>query len=80
MAVEPVLMFRASCYCGWWQIVDDEELGKSAVIQHRLNTRCDGCGRDVDHGEAEAIADCFAGDDTTGVFCPDCAPDYRRQG
>lgn len=71
-AVEPVLMFRASCYCGWWKITPDEDNGINALYWHTLETQCDGCTVEIDHDSATVHDQ----GDWAGAFCKDCAADY----
>lgn len=72
-AVEPVLMFRSSCHCGWWKVTGfDEDAAKTAVIVHALATRCDGCTDLLNHDSATVVDQ----GDRAGVFCAFCAPIY----
>jgi hypothetical protein len=74
-AVEPVLMYRASCHCGWWTVTgSDEKAAKVAVILHALVTRCDGCAEEIDHASAMVVGE----EDRAGVFCGFCAPHYAE--
>jgi hypothetical protein len=73
IAVEPVLMFRASCACGWWKVVGaDEDTAKDALLVHMVASRCDGCGSSAKHDDLRVqVQSTWA-----GAFCARCAPSY----
>lgn len=75
IAVEPVLMFRASCFCGWWKVRATEDDAQTTLIGHTLVTRCDGCRVDLDH-DAATVHD---QDSWAGAFCAACAPHYAPE-
>jgi hypothetical protein len=72
LAVEPVLMFRASCYCGWWKVTgSDEAEAKVELIRHRANGDCDACKGTTGHDDLILVES-----KRPGTYCRSCAPSY----
>lgn len=74
-AVEPVysLTFRASCICGWWQMLETSEgEAQDVLIRHMLVTKCEGCTEDIEHADVTVVEQRRG----AGAYCPDCAPSY----
>jgi hypothetical protein len=75
-AVEPVLMFRASCHCGWWRVTGcDEFAALTAIVGHTVNTRCDGCTDPIEHDDSVVHEQ----GSWAGLFCPECAFYYAPE-
>jgi hypothetical protein len=73
LAVEPVLMFRASCYCGWWKVTgSSEEEAQVELIQHRAVSICDACKGTTGHDDLTVVHE----SKRSGAYCATCAPSY----
>lgn len=73
LAVEPVLMFRASCYCGWWEVTgSDEQEAQVRLIRHRAASRCDACASNTEHDDLTVVPQ----RGRSGSYCGHCAPIY----
>lgn len=70
LKVEAVLVFRASCGCGWSQTEPSEHEAETAAVQHRTNPRCQGCGEQHPHDDV----DWFPHEEV--ILCHDCATWY----